>query len=103
MQDKAADHHLGRLLFREWGIRDDRAALAALPGPKVLRYGSRDCEPDCRMYDFVGGAAIARHIRAHADELRAVGSERADRGRRTGPHRRPGHDGCDRPSVVRRA
>ncbi|MBB4930630.1 pimeloyl-ACP methyl ester carboxylesterase [Lipingzhangella halophila] len=75
MQDKAADHHLGRLLFREWGSRDDRAALAALPGPKVLWYGSRDCEPDCRMYDFVGGAAIARHIRAHADELRTVGFE----------------------------
>ncbi|RAJ62467.1 hypothetical protein K378_03818 [Streptomyces sp. Amel2xB2] len=27
------------------------------------------------MYDFVGGAAIARHIRAHADELRAAGFE----------------------------
>ncbi|MFS8198392.1 alpha/beta fold hydrolase [Streptomyces sp. CWNU-52B] len=75
LRDEAADHHLGRLLFREWGNRDDRAALAALPGPKVLWYGSRDSEPDCRMYDFVGGAAIARHIRAHADALRAVGFE----------------------------
>jgi predicted NBD/HSP70 family sugar kinase len=27
------------------------------------------------MYDFVGGAAIARHIRAHAEELRGVGFE----------------------------
>lgn len=75
MREQAADHHLGRLLYREWGSRDDRVALAALPGPKILWYGGRDCEPDCRMYDFVGGAAIARHIRAHAEELRAVGFE----------------------------
>lgn len=75
LQDKAADHHLGRLFYREWGRRDDRDALAALPGPKILWYGSRDCEPDCRMYDFVGGAAIARHIHAHSEELRGVGFE----------------------------
>lgn len=71
----AAEHHLGRLFYREWGARDDRAALAALPGPKILWYGARDCEPDCRMYDFVGGAAIARHIRAHAGDLRDAGFE----------------------------
>jgi hypothetical protein len=59
MQDKAADHHLGRLFFREWGKRDDRLALAALPGAEDRLDGSRDHEPDCRMYDFVGGAAIA--------------------------------------------
>ncbi|MGH3377673.1 MAG: alpha/beta fold hydrolase [Actinoallomurus sp.] len=75
LPEKAADHHLGRLFYREWGGRDDRAALAALPGPKILWFGGRDCEPDCRMYDFVGGAAIARHIRAHAEELREVGFE----------------------------
>lgn len=75
LQEKAADHHLGRMFYREWGERDDRAALAALPGPKILWYGSRDCEPDCRMYDFVGGAAIARHIRAHTEDLRGVGFE----------------------------
>lgn len=75
LPDKAADHHLGRLFYREWGQRDDRTTLAALPGPKIIWYGSRDCEPDCRMYDFVGGAAIARHIRAHAEELREVGFE----------------------------
>jgi hypothetical protein len=27
------------------------------------------------MYDFVGGAAIARHIRTHADDLRGTGFE----------------------------
>ncbi|MEH1017868.1 hypothetical protein V6U90_33005 [Micromonospora sp. CPCC 206060] len=73
LPDRATDHHLGRLLYREWGRRDDRAALAALTGPKILWYGSRDCEPDCRMYDFVGGAAIARHIRAHTDQLHGIG------------------------------
>jgi hypothetical protein len=75
LPEKAADHHLGRLFYREWGQRDDRTALAALRGPKILSYGSRDCEPDCRMHDFVGGAAIARHIRAHAEKLRGVGFE----------------------------
>ncbi|GAB2866523.1 hypothetical protein GCM10027176_80310 [Actinoallomurus bryophytorum] len=75
LPDKAAEHHLGRMFYREWGRRDDRPALAALPGPKIVWYGDRDCEPDCRMYDFVGGAAIARHIRAHADELRETGFE----------------------------
>lgn len=75
LQEKAVEHHLGRLLYREWGARDDRTALAALPGPKIIWYGSRDCEPECRMYDFVGGAAIARQIRAHAAELRRVGFE----------------------------
>lgn len=75
LPEKATDHHLGRMFYREWGTRDDQPALTALPGPKVLWYGSRDCEPDCRMYDFVGGAAIARQIRAHADDLREVGFE----------------------------
>jgi pimeloyl-ACP methyl ester carboxylesterase len=75
LPDKAVDHHLGRLFYREWGQRDDRELLAALPGPKVLWFGSRDCEPDCRMYDFVGGAAIARHLHARAEELREIGFE----------------------------
>ncbi len=75
LADKAAEHHLGRMLYREWGGRDDSAALAALSGPKVLWFGSRDCEPDCRMYDFVGGAAIARHIRSRAAQLNEVGFE----------------------------
>ncbi|MEV0568826.1 hypothetical protein [Dactylosporangium sp. NPDC050588] len=75
LPDSAADHHLGRLLYREWGRRDDTVALTAMTGPKILWYGSRDCEPDCRMYDFVGGAAIARNIRNHADELRRAGFE----------------------------
>lgn len=75
LADKAVDHHLGRLLFREWGARDDRTALAALSGPKLIWYGERDSEPECRMHDFVGGAAIARHIRAHAGELRGLGFE----------------------------
>lgn len=80
---KAAEHHLGILLYREWSGRDDRAALAALPGPKVLWYGSRDGEPDCRMYDLVGGAAIARRICAQAGELRRAGFDLIE------------FDGCD--------
>jgi hypothetical protein len=72
---KAGDHHLGRLMFRQWATRDDRPALAALPGPKVLWYGSQDCEPACRMYDFVGGAAIARHDHADEPELLELGFE----------------------------
>lgn len=75
LPEKAVEHHLGRLLYREWGTRDDRSVLAALSGPKIIWYGSRDCEPDCRMYDFVGGAAIARQIRAHTEELHRVGFE----------------------------
>ncbi|MGW3954036.1 alpha/beta fold hydrolase [Streptomyces sp. NPDC004752] len=70
---KADGHHVDRLLYREWDERDDRPALAALPGPKILWYGTRDCEPECRMHDYVGGAAIARRIAEHAGELRALG------------------------------
>ncbi|WP_037577600.1 alpha/beta fold hydrolase [Phaeacidiphilus oryzae] len=73
MPEAAAQHHLGRLLFREWAARDDRAALAALPGPKVLWYGSRDSTPDCRMYDYVGGGAIASRNRDDAGRLRELG------------------------------
>jgi len=75
LADKAVEHQLGRLLYREWGRRDDTAALAALSGPKVVWFGSRDCEPDCRMYDFVGGAAIARQIRSRAAQLGEAGFE----------------------------
>ncbi|MBA8826341.1 hypothetical protein FHX42_003717 [Saccharopolyspora lacisalsi] len=74
-QAKADGHHVDRLLYREWDERDDRAALAALAGPKILWYGSRDCEPECRMYDYTGGAAIARRVAEHADELRTLGFE----------------------------
>jgi hypothetical protein len=73
LPDKAADHHIGRLLYREWASRNDTAALTAMTGPKILWYGSRDCEPDCRMYDFVGGAAIARTIRSHTEDLHHAG------------------------------
>jgi hypothetical protein len=66
MPDKAADHHIGRLLYREWASRNDT-------GPKILWYGSRDCEPDCRMYDLVVGAAIARTIRSHTEDLHHAG------------------------------
>lgn len=75
LPDKADEHHMGVLLYREWVGRDDRAALAAMPGPKILWYGTRDSKPDCRMYEFVGGGAVARRIRDHAGELRGVGFE----------------------------
>lgn len=70
---RADQQHLGVLMYQEWVGRDDSAALAALPGPKILWYGNRDCEPDCTMYDLVGGAATARRIAAHAGELRRAG------------------------------
>jgi hypothetical protein len=73
LQAKADEQHIGVLLYREWVHRDDTAALAALPGPKILWYGSRDGEPDCRMYDAVGGGAIARRIAGQADDLRRTG------------------------------
>ena len=75
LPDQAGDHHLGRLMFRQWAARDDRAALAALPGPKILWYGSQDCEPECRRTDLAGGAAIARHNHADEPELRDLGFE----------------------------
>ncbi|HEY7430998.1 MAG TPA: hypothetical protein VH641_09720 [Streptosporangiaceae bacterium] len=73
LQAKADEQHVGVLLYREWAGRDDTAALAALPGPKILWYGSRDGEPDCRMYDAVGGGAIARRIAGQAAGLRRTG------------------------------
>lgn len=75
LPEKAGEHHMGVLLYRDWNSRDDTAALAALPGPKILWYGSGDGEPDCRMYEVVGGSAIARRIHAHTDDLRRVGFE----------------------------
>lgn len=72
---KADELHLDVLFYRAWAGRDDQAALASLPGPKILWYGTRDGEPDCRMYDLVGGSAIARTVAAHAGELRAAGFE----------------------------
>ncbi|HWO63118.1 MAG TPA: hypothetical protein VNO31_24105 [Umezawaea sp.] len=75
LPDKADEHHAGVLLYRDWVDRDDTAALTALPGPKILWYGSRDGEPDCRMHDVVGGSHIARRVRAHAEPLRRAGFE----------------------------
>lgn len=73
LPEKAAEHHMSVLLYQEWSTRDDRAALAALSGPKILWYGTRDGAPDCRMYQFVGGSAIARRIAEEAEELRQLG------------------------------
>jgi pimeloyl-ACP methyl ester carboxylesterase len=73
LPDRVAEHHLGILMYREWAARDDTAALAALKGPKILWYGSLDGEPECRMYPYVGGSAIARRVREHAEPLRRLG------------------------------
>lgn len=75
LPDKAGDHHLGHLMFRQWAARDDRAALAALPGPKILWHGSQDCEPECRILDLVGGTAVTPHNHADEPELRDLGFE----------------------------
>jgi pimeloyl-ACP methyl ester carboxylesterase len=66
---RADEQHLGILMYREWADRDDSDALAALKGPKILWYGALDGEPDCRMYPYVGGSAIARRIRAEVGRL----------------------------------
>jgi hypothetical protein len=75
LPDKAGDHHLGRLMFRQWAARDDRAALAALPGPKILWHGTQDCEPECRPFELGGGAAVRRHNHADEPELHDLGFE----------------------------
>ncbi|GAA0958228.1 hypothetical protein [Actinocorallia libanotica] len=74
-RDKADEQHLGVLLYRQWAARDDVPALRALKGPKILWYGSRDSEPECRMYDYTGGSAIARRITEHTGKLRHAGFE----------------------------
>ncbi len=73
--DKANEQHLGVLLYREWAARDDVTALRALKGPKILWYGSRDSEPECRMYQYTGGSAIARRIVEHTGRLHDAGFE----------------------------
>jgi pimeloyl-ACP methyl ester carboxylesterase len=75
LKDKADEHHLGILLYRELSARDDTEALSALKGPKILWYGTQDGEPECRMYQYVGGSAIARRIAAHTEPLRHAGFE----------------------------
>jgi hypothetical protein len=78
LKDKADEHHLGILLYRELSARDDAEALSALKGPKVLWYGTLDGEPECRMYPYVGGSAIARRIAAHTEPLRQAGFDIID-------------------------
>jgi hypothetical protein len=73
LPDRAAEQHLGILMYREWAARDDTAALAALKGPKIVWYGAVDGEPECRMYQHVGGSAIAHRIREHSAALRHNG------------------------------
>jgi hypothetical protein len=75
LKDEADVHHLGILMYREWAARDDAEVLAALKGPKIVWYGSVDGEPGCRMYDYVGGSAIARRVRDRTERLRQVSFE----------------------------
>lgn len=75
LPDKAGDHHLGHLMFRQWAARDDREALAALPGPKIVWRGTQDCEPQCRVFGLEGGIPIGRHNHAGEPELRDLGFE----------------------------
>ncbi|WP_396447457.1 alpha/beta fold hydrolase, partial [Actinomadura sp.] len=75
LQEKADEQHLGILMYREWATRDQAEVLAALKGPKIVWYGSIDGEPECRMYDYVGGSAIARRVRETAGDLRRAGFE----------------------------
>lgn len=72
---KADEHHMGVLMYREWAGRDDTDALRALTGPKILWYGARDGEEECRMRDVLGGAVIARRVRETTGDLRAAGFE----------------------------
>jgi hypothetical protein len=65
--------HTSVLLYRAWAQRDDRPALAALTGPKIVYYGTGDGEPGCAMHDAMPGATIARRLAAQTDELRGLG------------------------------
>ncbi|RMI39556.1 hypothetical protein EBO15_29290 [Actinomadura harenae] len=73
MTEKAAEHWLGVLMYREWLGRDDSEALAKKTGPKVTWFGSEDGAPSCRMFDLVGGSAIARRNRADTARLEELG------------------------------
>jgi hypothetical protein len=65
--------HTSILLYRAWAERDDRPALAALPGPKLVYYGTGDGEPGCAMHAAMPGAAIARTLAAQSPELQNLG------------------------------
>ncbi|MEV7006138.1 hypothetical protein [Streptosporangium sp. NPDC051022] len=75
LPDKADELHMSILLYREWATRDDAPALAALKGPKIVWYGTLDGEPECRMYNYVGGSAIASRVSRHTGALRQLGFE----------------------------
>lgn len=71
-----AEHaYAGTLMFRAWMQRDDTAALAGLPGPKIVWYGGNDGEPGCALHAVLSGANIARRIRAATGALRELGFE----------------------------
>ncbi|MDR7274510.1 alpha/beta fold hydrolase [Catenuloplanes atrovinosus] len=61
------------LMYRAWHDRDDRAALTALPGPKLLWYGSDDGEPGCLLRESRPGARLAARVRATRPDLEACG------------------------------
>ncbi|MEV5572736.1 hypothetical protein AB0L06_22045 [Spirillospora sp. NPDC052269] len=73
MPEKAAEQWMGVLMYREWRGRDDSEALAKKTGPKLTWFGSADGTPSCRMFDLVGGSAIARRNREDRARLEELG------------------------------
>src|SRR4029078_1276070 len=65
--------HTSVLLYRAWAERDDRPALAALTGPKIVYYGTGDREPACAMHAAMPGAKIAQRLAAQSPELDRLG------------------------------
>ncbi|WP_033345724.1 alpha/beta fold hydrolase [Catenuloplanes japonicus] len=61
------------LMYRAWDERDDRAALTALPGPKIFWFGAEDGEPGCLLYESRPGARLARRVRTIRADLESCG------------------------------
>jgi hypothetical protein len=72
-QAEAEHSYASARMFQAWTDRDDRAALAALPGPKIVWYGGADGEPGCALHAVLAGAAVARRLHAATPTLHALG------------------------------
>ena len=61
------------LMYRAWHDRDDRPALTALPGPKILWFGAQDGEPGCLLRESRPGARLAHRVRETRADLESCG------------------------------
>ncbi|MDP9795767.1 pimeloyl-ACP methyl ester carboxylesterase [Catenuloplanes nepalensis] len=61
------------LMYRAWHERDDRPALTAIGGPKILWFGANDGEPGCLLHESRPGIRLARRLRETRAELETCG------------------------------